>query len=177
MTSPILSVMDLVVVLDRTSKVPLYQQLAEDLRQAVLQKRLKPNQKLPPSRVLAKSLAISRATVTQSYDQLLSEGYFEARRGSGTFVCPQLPDDYLQTESTDLPNSEPSALIPLSRLGHDLLAIEQLNVPDPQTDISFRFSSPDTEQFSMELWRRLLARHCYHSSAVLNYTPDAAGYI
>jgi GntR family transcriptional regulator / MocR family aminotransferase len=90
--------MDLVISLDRTSTIPLYQQLVEELRRAVLQRRLKPNQKLPASRVLAKSLAISRATVTQSYEQLLSEGYFETLCGSGTFVCSQLPDEYLQLQ-------------------------------------------------------------------------------
>ena len=65
--------MDLVISLDRTAATPLYQQLAEELRRAVLQKRLKPNQKLPSSRVLAQSLKISRWTVTQSYEQLLSK--------------------------------------------------------------------------------------------------------
>lgn len=169
--------MDLVISLDRTSVIPLYQQLAEKLRRAVLQKRLKPNQKLPPSRVLAKSLGISRATVTQSYEQLLSEGYFEAHCGSGTFVCSQLPDEYLQPETIDRGRSEPSELTMLSRFGTDLLAVNQLEVPEPQDEISFRFGSPATEQFPIELWRRLLSRHCNNSSALLNYSPDAAGYI
>lgn len=168
--------MDLVISLDRTSAVPLYQQLAEELRRAVLRKRLKPNQKLPPSRVLAKSLEISRATVTQSYEQLLSEGYFEARCGSGTFVCSQLPDEYLQPESIDRGILESSELTMLSRFGTDLLAVNQLEVPEPQDEISFRFGSPAAEQFPIELWRRLLSRHCHNSSALLNYSPDATGY-
>ena len=168
--------MDLVISLDRMSVIPMYQQLAEELRRAVLQGRLKPNQKLPPSRVLAKSLEISRATVTQSYEQLLSEGYFEACCGSGTFVCSQLPDEYLQPESLDRCVSEPSELTMLSRFGADLLAVSQLEIPEPQDEISFRFGSPAAEQFPIELWRRLLSRHCNNSSALLDYIPDAAGY-
>ena len=66
--------MDLVLSLDRTAPLPLYQQLAAALRLAVLQGRLQPHQQLPSSRRLAQSLAVSRSTVTQSYDQLLSEG-------------------------------------------------------------------------------------------------------
>ncbi|MGB0561236.1 MAG: PLP-dependent aminotransferase family protein [Spirulinaceae cyanobacterium] len=169
--------MDLVITVDRSSQIPLYQQIAEELRQAVLQKRLKPNQKLPPSRVLAKTLAVSRGTVTQSYEQLLSEGYFEARCGSGTFVCSQLPDDYLKSESTEQVKLEASELTMLSQFGTELLAIEQLDVPDSQTEISFRFGSSDAKQCPVELWRRLLGRHCHNSSAVLNYNPDAAGYM
>ncbi|NJR62805.1 MAG: PLP-dependent aminotransferase family protein [Cyanobacteria bacterium CRU_2_1] len=169
--------MDLVITLDRLSVIPLYQQLAEELRLAVLEKRLKPNQKLPPSRVLAKSLLISRATVTQSYEQLMSEGYFEARCGSGTFVCSRLPDEYLQPESINRGRSQPSELTMLSRFGKDLLAVNQLEVPEPQAEISFRFGSPNVEQFPIKLWRRLLARHCQNSSTVLNYIPDAAGFM
>jgi GntR family transcriptional regulator/MocR family aminotransferase len=169
--------MDLVVALDRTSEIPLYQQLAEELRHAVLQKRLKPNQKLPPSRALAKSLAISRATVTQSYEQLLSEGYFKARCGSGTFVCSQLPDAYLQPALIDQAASGLIELKMLSRFGADLLAVDRLEIPEPQAEISFRFGNPAAAQFPIELWRRLLSRHCHNSAALLNYMPDAAGYV
>ena len=42
--------MDLVISLDRTSAIPMYQQLVEELRSAVLQGRLKPNQRLPTLR-------------------------------------------------------------------------------------------------------------------------------
>ena len=170
--------MDLVILLDRTSVIPLYQQLTEELRHAVLQKRLKPNQKLPPSRVLAKSLEISRTTVTQSYEQLSSEGYFEARCGAGTFVCSQLPAQYLQQpQSVKLDKkSELSDLTILSRFGTHLLAVDRLEVPEPQAEISFRFGNPAAEQFPIELWRRLLSRHCHNSSALLDYIVDAAGY-
>ncbi len=169
--------MDLVITLDRTSAMPLYQQLAEELRHAVLQKRLKPNQKLPPSRVLAKSLEISRATVTQSYEQLVSEGYFEARCGSGTFVCARLPDEYLQPELIARSGSDSPELTTLSRFGSDLLAVDRLEIPEPEAEISFGFGSPAAERFPIELWRRLLSRHCHNSPALLNYSPDPAGYL
>jgi GntR family transcriptional regulator / MocR family aminotransferase len=169
--------MDLVLTLDRTSEVPLYQQLAEELRHAVLQKRLKPNQKLPASRVLAKSLSISRATVTQSYEQLVSEGYFEAHCGSGTFVCARLPDEYLQAQSIDRSSLASPTLPKLSRFGSNLLAVDRLQSPKLQAEISFRFGSPATDQFPIELWRRLLSRHCHNSGALLNYMADAAGYL
>lgn len=169
--------MDLVLTLDRHSTVPLYQQLAEELRAAVLQKRLQPNQRLPPSRLLAQSLDVSRVTVTQSYDQLVSEGYLETRPGAGTFVCAQLPETYLQTEPIAQAPSPSAAPTGLSRLGNQLLAGPSLEGARLQSAISFRYGNPASELFPMDLWRRLLTRHCDPSSALMNYSPDAAGYL
>jgi len=41
------------------------------------------------------SLGISRTTVTQNYEQILSEGYLQTIVGSGIYICTQLPDDGL----------------------------------------------------------------------------------
>lgn len=168
--------MDLIISLDRKSGTPLYQQLAEKLRFAVLQGRLRPRQKLPPSRVLAKTLEVSRATVTQSYEQLLSEGYLEAHCGSGTFVCSQLPDDNLQARSIKRCDSKLPDLSLLSQFGTELLEVDRLDVPDPQDEISFGFGSPAIDQFPSKLWRQLLTRHCNNAVSVSNSLPDAAGY-
>ncbi|NEO84567.1 MAG: PLP-dependent aminotransferase family protein [Spirulina sp. SIO3F2] len=169
--------MDLALSLDRAAATPLYQQLAEALRCAVLQKRLKPSQQLPPSRVLAQSLAISRVTVTQSYDQLVSEGYLETRQGAGTFVCAQLPETYLQTTAIASETSPSTALTQLSRFGTSLQAAQPLQGPEPECRISFRYGNPAMELFPLNLWRRLLNRHCQSSSSLLNYGADAAGYL
>lgn len=64
----------------------------------------------------------------------------------------------------------------LSRCGEDLLAIQQMDLLEPQNEISFQFGSPAIEQFPMELWLKVLSGYCHHSPAWLNYTPDAARY-
>ncbi len=76
--------MDLAIALEPQSKTPLYQQLYDELRQAILHGRLLPRQKLPSSRSMSHSLGISRMTITQSYERLQSEGYLETVVGSGT---------------------------------------------------------------------------------------------
>ncbi|MEM8640616.1 MAG: PLP-dependent aminotransferase family protein [Cyanobacteria bacterium P01_G01_bin.54] len=173
--------MDLALCLERTAATPLYQQLAAALRMAVLQKRLKPSQQLPPSRVFAESLGISRVTVTQSYDQLVSEGYLETRRGAGTFVCAQLPETYLQTVAIAPETTASTALNQLSRFGTDLQTdlqtAQPLRGPDPQCQINFRYGNPATELFPLSLWRRLLNRHCQASPVLLDYGADGAGYL
>lgn len=85
--------MDFALALDHHSEISLHQQLYDELRQAILNGRLLPRQKLPSTRLIAQSLGISRTTATQSYDRLPSEGYLDTIVGSGTYVCAQLPDD------------------------------------------------------------------------------------
>jgi GntR family transcriptional regulator/MocR family aminotransferase len=55
--------MDLAIALDSHIDVPLHQQLYEEIRKAILNGRLLPNQRIPSTRKLSKSLGISRTTV------------------------------------------------------------------------------------------------------------------
>src|SRR5215475_11545790 len=89
--------MDLAITLDQRSTTPLHKQLYDELRGAILTGRLKPGERVPSTRTLSHSLGVSRTTVTQSYDQLLSEGYLRSATGSGTFVGCELPDELLKS--------------------------------------------------------------------------------
>jgi DNA-binding transcriptional MocR family regulator len=71
---------------DLTGDAPLYRQLADALRHAVDRGEVPLGTVLPPERALAKSLAVSRATVVAAYDRLKAEGWLESRQGSGTWV-------------------------------------------------------------------------------------------
>ena len=77
---------DLLVELDRSRPRGLRAQLERGLREAIARGSLPPGTVLPPSRVLAAELAVSRSLVVEAYAQLVSEGYLEGRRGSGTRV-------------------------------------------------------------------------------------------
>ena len=77
---------DLLVELDRSRPRGLRAQLERGLRQAIARGSLAPGTVLPPSRVLANELVVSRSLVVGAYEQLVIEGYLEARQGSGTQV-------------------------------------------------------------------------------------------
>ena len=66
---------------------PLRRQLEQALRDAIRSGRLGPGALLPPSRLLAAELGVSRGVVVDSYSQLVAEGYLAAKRGSGTRVA------------------------------------------------------------------------------------------
>ena len=168
--------MDLAIYLDCDSTTPLYQQLTEKIRLAILEGRLKPNRKLPSSRSLAKSLTISRSTVTQSYEQLESEGYLETRQGSGTYVCHQIPDEWLKSQPIEPISKETKTNHNLSKFAQNLASIDRLSVEEPDYEISFRYGNPAVKYFPIQEWRRLINRHCQNSAKLLNYFDDAAGY-
>src|SRR5689334_9661900 len=79
--------MDLFIPLDRASARPLRDQLYTGLRAAIIDGRLPFGVRLPASRALAKSLAVSRFTIDDAYSRLVSDGYVTGRHGSGTFVA------------------------------------------------------------------------------------------
>src|SRR6266568_960348 len=82
--------------IDPAASTPLYRQVYENLRQAILTRTLKAGTRLPPTRLLAERLGVSRSTIILAFEQLYSEGYVEGRAGSGTYVASQLPEDLLK---------------------------------------------------------------------------------
>ncbi|MGH7920922.1 MAG: PLP-dependent aminotransferase family protein [Candidatus Dormibacteraceae bacterium] len=61
--------------------------LEAQLREAIQAGRLYGGTTLPSTRALARDLRVARGTVVEAYEQLVAEGYLEARRGSGTRVA------------------------------------------------------------------------------------------
>lgn len=80
--------MDFHLVLDR--RAPLRAQVERELREAIRSGRLHAGSKLPPSRLLADELQVSRGVVVEAYSQLVAEGYLVARSGDGTRIAEGL---------------------------------------------------------------------------------------
>jgi GntR family transcriptional regulator / MocR family aminotransferase len=167
--------MELTLHLDHNTTVPLHRQVYAELRQAILAGRLAPGQQLPSTRSLSRTLAISRTTVTQSYEQLLGEGYLETRSGSGTFICRQLPDRLLQTVAIAPINPAKPASLKLSRYAQAMDEMPLLLQTFPTAAISFRYGRPALQHFPIALWRKLLSRHCGGGTEWLDYSLDPQG--
>jgi GntR family transcriptional regulator / MocR family aminotransferase len=165
------------IALDQTSALPLYRQLYNALRGAILAGQLKAGARLPATRALANALAISRNTVMNAYAQLLAEGYIEGEVGSGTYVARTLPDELLQarahtTEGQQLPRVGQA----LSRRGARL-ASNQVPMSGFSTEfIAFRPGLPALDAFPYELWARLVARRWRRPQRSLLGYGDPTGY-
>ena len=79
------------VTLDRRSATPLAVQLAEQLRAAAGDGRLRSGDRLPSTRALAGELGVSRTVTAAAYEQLHAEGWIAGRHGSGTYVTTEPP--------------------------------------------------------------------------------------
>ncbi len=73
--------------LDRNSIVPLYRQIYEHLRAAILAGTLPESARLPPERLMAQRLQVNRSTVVHAYRELAAEGLIVQRVGSGSRVA------------------------------------------------------------------------------------------
>lgn len=171
--------MDLLINVDPASPTPLHRQVYEELRRAIFSGRLPGGKKVPSTRTLARTLGVSRATVTLAYDYLLGEGYFEAQGGSGTYVSRKLPDDLIQAAPVGADMSRP---LPgprsLSSYGSALREREWLDYSDVEPEIQFSFGRPDLDEFPMRIWSQLMTRHCRNSNFTLLDCPSrAAGYL
>lgn len=117
--------------------------LAQQIRTAILEGRLRRGSRLPSSRSLAESLGVSRTLVSAVYEELVSEGYLEARRGSGTYVAADLPDLG--------PSSGHSSLPPSWTLAWQDQPAE---IPGPQ-DVDFTLERQVVEPMTARSWARM----------------------
>lgn len=74
------------IILNNSSMIPIYEQLMEQIKSAIIQSVLKEGESLPSVRTLAGELRISALTVKKAYDKLEEEGFVTTVHGKGTFV-------------------------------------------------------------------------------------------
>jgi GntR family transcriptional regulator/MocR family aminotransferase len=143
--------------LDRTSTTPLYRQIYDQIKEAILTGRLPAGTRLPSSRTLAHRLAVGRITVTTAYERLAGEGFAQSRAGAGTSVAVSVPG-VRPAGQTAAPPAESERSVRVPQRVTDLLASIDPAAADvvDRVEYDFRFMG---EPFAMLEWRRMLARH------------------
>lgn len=79
------------IIVNNTSMVPIYEQIMEQIKMAIVNGRLLEDTMLPSVRALSKELKISALTVKKAYDNLEQEGFTVTVHGKGTFVAAANP--------------------------------------------------------------------------------------
>ena len=77
------------IVLRNTSGAPIYEQIAAQIKDQIVDGTLEPGQPLPSIRALAKDLRISVITTKRAYDELEAQGFLTTVAGKGCFVAEQ----------------------------------------------------------------------------------------
>lgn len=168
------------VTLQKDQPAPLYRQLYEQIRSAILNRLLQPGERLPATRILAEELQVSRNCILQAFEQLTLEGYLGGRTGAGTFVAENLPSTPLPPPApkprhnahTRTPSRHTAAKVqyplPLWRLEKE---------GDLEPVIPFQTGIPAFDAFPFTTWQRIAVnRYRYLSALHLGY-DDAQGHL
>jgi len=159
------------VALDKSDSAPLYRQLYVQLREAILDGRLRAGTRLPATRALAAELGCARNTVLAAFEQLFAEGYLHGHVGAGTFVADVLPRG--QPRPGPVPSPPPRGPETLSRRGRTLAGMFPAR---GGATVAFEPGVPDTRLFPFDLWRRLLAKPWKASGEALTRHGEAGGH-
>ena len=75
------------IILNKSSMIPIYEQLVDQLKNEIINGSLAENDPLPSVRTLSGQLRISSLTVKKAYDRLEEEGFVVTVHGKGTYVA------------------------------------------------------------------------------------------
>lgn len=158
------------ISVDKTSSVPLYQQVFNACRKEIIDGNLPAGGKLPAIRKLAEELDVARNTVEAAYQQLAQEGYVASRTGSGYRV------ERLDLEEMNLAReqrrSERAAMQERRERGSKMLRRA------PECRYDFTYGDLQDGSFPAEEWRRLTSDVLFgEEAAYANRYNDELGDI
>ena len=90
------------IIINHSSMIPIYEQIVEAIKEAILSNQLSPNEALPSVRALSKELKISALTVKKAYDFLEKEGYTTTVHGKGSYVACASQDLMLEEKKKEV---------------------------------------------------------------------------
>ena len=144
------------IKLDRDSRKSVSVQLYLALRDIILSGGLRAGDRLPATRVLARETGVSRTTVIDAVDRLVSEGMLESRVGAGTYV----------TAALEAQRPAPGPALPQAgaqpNLSYAIGLAEKSYARRawlPHEARAFVTALPALDAFPMAHWARLSARH------------------
>jgi 2-aminoadipate transaminase len=173
--------------LNKAAAEPLYLQLANELKAAVVRGDLADGEKLPPIRAWKDRLGISPVTATQAYERLATEGFTTGQVGRGTFIKynsprPAEPPPILREQATfyapQTGLSWGGHIIARrhARLGQILQAAHNryTSALNPPPDfINLTSGAPAPELFALKRWRTAMAR----AGESFEMTQEQLGYV
>lgn len=130
----------------------IYMKLYNSLRKAILNRSFAEDSKLPPSRILAKDLGISRSTVLKAYDILVLEKYIYTIPGSGNFVASSKNKKiHISLHTEAKPGNYPR----ISKRGASFKKNIQIINKGSNEGIAFRPGLPPLDIFPIQQWQHL----------------------
>jgi GntR family transcriptional regulator/MocR family aminotransferase len=135
--------------------LPLFQQIARAVTTDIQRGRLRPGDKLPGTRMLARALGVQRQTVVTAFDELVAEGWIVNRPARGAFVSNDLPDPKPRRFT-----SQQSPVSLADRTAFELLPapLPELPLDVPRGSLLFAPSRPDVRLAPARILGRAIRR-------------------
>ena len=145
--------------LDPRHKEPLYRQIYQRVKQAIMTGQLKRDSRVPSVRALASELGVARATVENAYGLLTAEGFLQSRGQAGTVVSAP------QSLSAPAPSPVRKNAVP-----------KPINPMLPSvSSLPFQLGLPALDAFPRAIWSRIVSRQIRHTSMNDLGHPPLAG--
>jgi len=77
------------IIIQNTSDLPIYEQIKEQIKEAILSGELNEGDMLPPIRQVAADTKVSVVTTNRAYSELEAEGFITNMQGKGCYVAPK----------------------------------------------------------------------------------------
>lgn len=146
----------------QNSKGNKYVQLANFIKDKIVQHDFPADFVLPPTRTLAQALKVSRSTVLNAYEQVQLEGYIEAKQGAGYYIKNREASAVPQKRIQDT-----SAYPEISKKGKLFTKNVSLIHSTSEKFVAFRPGLPPLDAFPVNQWKKLSNlywRHINYSS-------------
>jgi GntR family transcriptional regulator / MocR family aminotransferase len=122
------------ISLRKSKEIPMKRQLYQAIREQILNGMLQAGEPLPSTRELAAQLKMSRNTVNEAYDMLITEGFVRSSQGAPTRVANGL---FMNAENPPMQQ-------------------EFSQKTKPELSADFQTGRPDLRQFPQYLWQQIL---------------------
>ncbi len=127
----------------------LYIQLYKLLSKLIIMLEIPEKSILPPTRILAKELGISRSTVLRAYEILIFDGLIIAMKSSGYLVKPKEVNTASYNLSKEIETTQ------LSEIGKSFLRLSDFNVSNSSENLAFSPGLPPLDIFPVTQWKNL----------------------
>jgi len=148
----------------------IYQTIHQVIKNLILCKSLPAETLLPPTRILAAGLGVSRSSVIKAYEMLTMDGLLESTQGSGHRVKNQLSPN-LSTKPTVL---DPSRYPAISETGRSFQKNDRILDDFGSSRLAFRPGVPPLDIFPVNQWKNLTNNYWqFVKTSSLDYSPSS----
>lgn len=114
------------IIISNSSGEPIYEQITNQVKSAIMKGELSEGELLPSIRLLAKELQISVITTKRAYEELEREGFIETVPGKGSYVSSQNKELLKEKRLKELESKLTEVITESKLIGLTLLELEEM---------------------------------------------------